>query len=136
MVCKTHKQSTVTLAANVVTDRQAHTYVQYKVNGGNSGQRQFLQRIGRRRRPRWCKSFPTAACSVSYRRRCRRRPICCKNCRCPEFPPFTLHLMRVSVCYEIFLKCDIHVHRIHYVEGFTIFMHLSLSLSLILASIT
>ena len=73
-----------------------------KINGGNSGhvgnsgQRQFLQRICRRRRPRRRESFPTAACSVPYRRRCRRRPIRCKNCRCPElptcpeFPPFTL----------------------------------------------
>ena len=56
-----------------------------KVNGGNSGhvgnsgQRKFLQPIGRRRRPRWRESFSTAACSVSYRRRCRRRPIRCKN---------------------------------------------------------
>ena len=74
-----------------------HCYNNYmdicsKVNGGelrtvgNSGQRQFLQRIGRRRRPRWRESFPTAACSVPYRRRCRRRPIRCKNCRCPELP--------------------------------------------------
>ena len=74
----------------------------FKVNGGNSGhvgnsgQRQFLQRIGRRRRPRWRESFLTAGCSVPYRRKCRRRPIRCKNCRCPElptcpeFPPFTL----------------------------------------------
>ena len=57
---------------------------------GNSEQRQFLQRIGRRRRPHRRESFPTAACSVPYRRRCRRRSIRCKNCRCPEFPPFTL----------------------------------------------
>ena len=68
---------------------------------GNSGRRQFLQRTGRRRRPRRKGSFPTAACSVPYRRMCRRRPIRCKNCRCPElptcpeFPPFTLP---ISVC--------------------------------------
>ena len=65
---------------------------------GNSGQRQFLQRIGRRRRPRRRGSFPTAACNVPYRQRCRRRPIRGKNCRCPElptcpeFPPFTLSM--------------------------------------------
>ena len=79
-----------------------------KVNGGNSGhmdnsgQRQFLQQIGRRRRPRRRESFPTASSSIPYRRRCRRRPIRCKNCccpelsTCPEFPPFTLLLRRPS----------------------------------------
>ena len=77
---------------------------------GNSGQRQFLQRIGRRRRPRRRGSFPTAACSVPYRRRCRRRPIRCKNCRCPElptcpeFPPFTLIISKACK-----LSCSIAV---------------------------
>ena len=80
-----------------------------KVNGGNSGhmgnsrQRQFLQRIGRRRRPRQRESFPTASCSVPYRHRCQWRPICCKNCRCPElptcldFPPFTLSVIILAI---------------------------------------
>ena len=53
---------------------------------GYSGERQFLQRIAHRRRPRRRESFPTAAYSVPYRLRCRRRPIRYKSCRCPELP--------------------------------------------------
>ena len=33
---------------------------------------------------------PPPHANVPYQRRCRRRPIRCKNCRCPEFPPSTL----------------------------------------------
>ena len=74
-----------------------------KVNGGNfghvgnSGQRQFLQQIGRRRHLRRWRTLHAAVGKLSLRRGRRRRPIRCKNCRCPElptcpkFPPFTLH---------------------------------------------
>ena len=89
------------------------TRLKGKVNGGNSGQwvansgqRQFIQRIGRRWRPRRRESFLTAACSVPYRRRCRRRPIRCKNCRCPELPtvrssPHLPYIATVCICGPI-----------------------------------
>ena len=83
---------------------------------GNSGQRQCLQRIGRHRHLRRQGTLHAAVGKLSLRRGRRRRPIRCKNCRCPElptcpeFPPFTLYCISAGAI-ELAGKLLLHHNR-------------------------